>query len=109
MEYYGGPIRAVNYYQNGSPFVNQQKPKIVVVSESDFGGVPIQRFCQKCQTLIMTNVHKSCNCCSVLLCMFTGLLIWICIQCGRGKELTCCDAKHTCPNCGEILGYYEAC
>ena len=95
-------------YRGGSPVTNQGAP-IIIQSQEKFRSVPVSVTCQFCHTPVTTNVHKTCNCLNTLLCIFTGLLIWICIQCCRKKEITCCDAKHTCPNCGQQLGYYDSC
>ena len=96
--------------QNEQPIiVNQVIPQIVHVVAFKFGTSPVSITCQFCRVPITTIVHKSFNFCSCLLCYCTGLLVWICVQLLRGKELNCCDAQHTCPNCGQILGIYSAC
>ena len=90
--------------------VNQAQPQQVInVMNTQFGTQPVSITCQFCKTPVTTNVKKSCSCCSCLLCIVTVFFIWLCIQCFRKKEINCCDAQHTCPNCGQILGNYKSC
>ena len=109
MAEYGKSIGTGVYDPRGPPIMNQMGPPVINVGLSRFGTHPISITCQFCKTPITTNVVKSCSCCAVLLCFFTGLFIWICIQCCRDKEINCCDATHYCPNCGQMLGHYESC
>ena len=96
---------------NQTPIVvNQAQPQQVInVVNAEFGTQPVSITCQFCKTPVTTNVQKTCSCCAFCLCCWTGLLIWICIQCCRKKEINCWDAQHTCPNCGQILGNYQSC
>ena len=90
--------------------VNQAQPQQVInVMNTQFGTQPVSITCQFCKTPVTTNVQKTCSCCACCLCCWTGLFIWICIQCCRKKEINCWDAQHTCPNCGQILGNYKSC
>ena len=50
--------------------------------------------CTFCYKPITTNVSKSINCYSCLLCWFT---------------ICCYNATHTCPYCGNVVGAYQAC
>ena len=95
--------------QNSIPVINQVQPPVVNVVNTQFGTKPVSITCQFCKAPITSVVNKSCNFCNFLLCCCTTLICWICIQACRGKELNCCDAQHTCPNCGKILGNYTAC
>jgi len=90
---------------------NQAQPQIVQVVQGaqQFGTQPVSMTCQFCQKPVTTEVIKKCNCCACCLCCFTGLFIWICIQCCRNKEINCWDAQHKCPNCQQILGNYQSC
>ena len=96
--------------QQQSPVTNQAQPQVVtVVSGQEFKTVPVSITCQFCKNPVTTIVEKKCSCSSCCLCCWTGLLIWICIQACRNKEIGCNDATHKCPSCGNILGHYESC
>ena len=104
--------REANHNVNHQPpiIVNQVQPhsnNIIVIIK--FGTKPVPLFCKFCKKNITTNVSKSWNFGSCFLCYCTSLIFWIFIQSCQGKELNCWDAKHTCPNCGQILGIYESC
>ena len=88
---------------------NQIQPQVINVVATQFGTKPISITCQFCKIPITTNVARSFNFCSCLLWFYTSLLFWICFQACRGKEMNCLNAKHTCPNCGQVLGYYSSC
>ena len=88
---------------------NQVQPQVVNVINYNFGTTPIMMNCQFCKSPINTTVEKQWNCCTCCLCWMTGLVFFICVQSCRGKELCCYDAVHKCPNCGQILGYYNSC
>ena len=93
-----------------TPVTNQAQPQVVnVVAGQKFGTVPVSITCQFCKNPVTTVVEKTCNCGSCCLCCFTGLFIWICIQCCRDKEIGCKDATHKCPSCGNVLGTYQSC
>ena len=101
-----------NINQPPAEIVNNQiqpQPQVINVVATQFGTKPISITCQFCKIPITTNVARSFNFCSCLLCFYTSLLFWICFQACRGKEINCLNAKHTCPNCGQILGYYSSC
>ena len=110
-----GQGQAVNY-QYGQPVqpvvvqpavvVNQVSP--VVVSMPQLGLSPIATTCPFCRVPITTVVEQSFNCCALLLCCYTGFLIYACIQLCNNKSILCCDATHRCPNCGSIIGQYVA-
>ena len=107
---YGNPINQQPYpVQNTLPTLNQFQPLYVNIVNTQFGTKPVSINCQFCKAPVTTLVNKSFNICSCLLCWFTSFLLWACCQIVRKKELNCCDAKHTCPNCGQILGYYTSC
>ena len=93
-----------------TPVTNQAQPQVVnVVAGQKFGTVPLSITCQFCKNPVTTTVNKTCSCCACCLCWSTGLLIWICIQSCRGKEINCWDAVHICPSCGQQLGTYTSC
>ena len=108
--YYGKPAGGPVMNETQGAILNQNRPIIVHNTLAPkFETKPVAMTCQFCQRPVNTLVHKSCNCCTVLLCIFTGLFIWILIQCCRSKPITCCDAEHTCPNCGKTLGHFDSC
>ena len=91
---------------------NQAQPQVVQIVQQgaqQFGTMPVSMTCQFCQKPITTEVTTTCNCGSCCLCCWSGLFIWICIQCHRNKELNCKDAQHKCPNCQNVLGNYVSC
>ena len=98
-------------YRNAAPntiVVNQQSPA-VMVHPGMFKTTPVALNCTFCHKPITTNVTQTFNCCACLLCWCTGILLYICIQCCRGKDFCCYDASHTCPYCGNVVGTYTAC
>ncbi len=105
----GGPPMGPPPQYDSNVVMNQGTPQVVNVVTSSFGTKPVSITCQFCKTPVTTNVNKSCDCCSFLLCWCTCLVFWVCVQCCRNKEINCWDAQHTCPNCGQVLGYYTAC
>ena len=109
MASYGTPVGRGAYDPRGPPIYNQSGPTVVNVVGTHFGTKPVSLTCQFCKTPITTNVVEECSCCSVCLCILTGFVFWVCVQCCRNKEINCCDATHTCPNCGQVLGYYKSC
>ena len=111
---YGEPIQnntqnELNVSQPQGIISNQQTPQTVVSVTTTFGTQPVSMNCTFCKQPITTKVNRSCSIGSVLLCICTCFIFWVCIQCCRNKEITCCNAEHTCPNCGKTLGYYENC
>ena len=113
--HYGGPIGGPHMPPRGpmppSGIIgNQAQPQVVtVVAGQNFGTKPISLTCQFCKNPVTTTVQKKCSCGACCLCWFTGLFIWICIQCCRNKEINCYDATHLCPSCGQQLGTYTSC
>ena len=87
--------------------VNQTTPSIVVAPPK-FGIAPVSLICINCKNPITTQVEESFNCCSCLICCWTGFVIYACIQACNGKEICCCDATHRCPKCGFMVGKYTS-
>ena len=106
---YGSPVMAPqgNVMPN-TIIVNQQVPA-VVVAPNFFKTTPVAITCNFCKQPINTVVTEEFNFCACLLCWCTGLLWYVIIQAIRGKDICCYDAKHLCPNCGALLGTYQAC
>ena len=96
------------YYQ---PMVmNQIQPQVItVIRNPNFGTSPVPMVCQFCRNAITTKVMTSCSIGSVCLCLCTNVLIWLCVQLMRDKEVNCLDAEHRCPICGQVLGIYNSC
>ena len=125
---------SVNVYQNipaqnmGQPVQNMAQPIIiaqppeyvvpvtnnqiavasVIYDNKMFKLNPVLIQCPFCRKNVTTTVEPSFSCCACCVCMFTGLLIFICIQLIRGKEICCQDATHYCPNCNNKIGFYKA-
>jgi hypothetical protein len=69
---------------------------------------PVLINCPFCRQTVTTTVEPTFSCCACCICMFTGLLIFLCIQLIRDKEICCQDATHYCPNCNNKVGIYKA-
>ena len=85
--------------------VNQLTPTVITVK---FRNNPVSLFCTFCRCPITTQTERKFNivaCC----CCFFFTIYYVCIQACRGKNILCCDVIHKCPNCGKVLGEYEAC
>ena len=95
------PVVIVNNQEKAEPpnFVNPNRFK----SNEIFITCP---FCRKPMT---TKVKLSINICACLLCYFTGIIFYVCVQCFREKDLCCFDAEHTCTECGNVVGTYTPC
>ena len=88
--------------------INQQQP-VAMLNPLMFKTTPIATTCIFCHRPCTTVVEKQFNFCTCILCWCTGLLCYVCVQMFRDKDICCCDATHTCPNCGQILGTYTSC
>ena len=84
--------------------VNQYIP----VQPIPFKTEPINMVCPFCKSNITTNVETEFNCLNCCFCCW-NFVLWIIVQLVREKELNCTDATHKCPNCGQIIGKYNAC
>ena len=87
---------------------NQIAVASVIYDNKMFKLNPVLIQCPFCRKNVTTTVEPSFSCCACCVCMFTGLLIFICIQLIRGKEICCQDATHYCPNCNNKVGIYKA-
>ena len=88
--------------------VNQVTPAVAVITPA-VKSTPYLTVCPFCKNQVMTSTIRTFNCCTCLLCYCTGLICFLIIQSCRGKDLSCYDADHRCPNCGQTLGRYESC
>ena len=88
--------------------INQQSPAMMI-HPNMFKTTPVSLNCTFCKKPITTTVTQTFNCCACCLCWCTGLLLYVCIQLCRGKDICCYDARHTCPYCGNVVGTYTAC
>ena len=73
-----------------------------------FGAVPINMTCPYCESKITTKIEETfqilaCFCCII------NVLIYCCIQICRNKNICCFNVTHRCPQCGRVLGNYDAC
>ena len=121
MTTYGEPVQnttqnELNPYGPQGIALNQQAPPQVVMNvmnvNKNFGTKPVSMNCPFCKMPILSNVSRTCNFMTFLAFICTCWIAWCvlcCIHLYRNKEVTCCDAKHTCPNCGRTLGYYDNC
>ena len=107
MNPYGQPVLVPQQYPPPQPVIINQP--VAVVDPRMFKTTPVALTCMFCNTPITTVVRTTCNCCACVLCWFTGLLFYVCVQCCRDKDICCYDAVHKCPHCGNIVGTYTAC
>ena len=103
---YGQPGAAVPPQGGPTIVVNQVGPAISIQANTSS---PFQTTCPYCQSAILTTSVKTFNCATCLLCYCTGICLFCCIQCCRGKDFCCYDAVHSCPNCGKVLAQYVSC
>ena len=114
---YGQPVTSAGqmgpqnqaYGQPGQPIVINQQSPVMMANPLMFKTTPIALTCIFCKKPCTTVVQQKCNVCACLLCWCTGLIFYVCVQCCRQKDICCCDATHTCPNCGQVVGTYTAC
>ena len=106
---YGRPALFPNQGAGVPPIIVNQQAPVAVVNPNMFKTTPVALTCPFCHKTMTTNVKQSCNCCSILLCWVTCLAFYVIVQCCRGKDLCCCDATHTCPHCGNVVGTYTSC
>ena len=89
--------------------VNQPAPVISYSIDPEiFKTTSIVIQCPFCRTVVNTNVKKSANFLSGVLCCLSGILFYSLIQYCRNKNFICCDAVHTCPKCGQKIGEYSS-
>ena len=94
--------------QNVKIVQNQVDPKNENLFPT-FKSTAIRMVCPFCQAKIRTFVETNLNCLNLCCYCWTTCLVWTCFQLIRGKDLSCSDARHSCPKCGRTLGHYEAC
>ena len=86
--------------------VNQVVPNYSVVAHTSS---PFATQCPYCKSAITTTAVQTFNCATCMLCCWTGLVLFICIQLCRGKDICCYDAVHRCPSCGQTVAVYNSC
>lgn len=84
---------------------NQIEPTVISVR---FKSNPVSLFCTFCKRPITTKIKRKFNIVACCCCFFFSIY-YVCIQACRGKNILCCDVIHKCPNCGLVLGEYNAC
>ena len=100
------PMSNEPYGPTSQVVVNQVVPVMPVIAHTS---QPFTAICPNCKVSILTNSDRKFNCCTCCLCCWTGLLIYLCIQCCREKDFCCYDAVHTCPRCGGVIANYQSC
>jgi len=63
--------------------------------------------CTFCKKPISTTVNQKLDCCAFALCCFSLVIPYIIVQNCRGKKVLPCNATHTCPYCGNVVGTYD--
>ena len=102
---YGQPIGT---YQNPAIIIPVQTVPRVVSVPIKFTKSPMAIVCPRCGASVTTVTQEECNWSACCLCCYTGFHIFACIQCCNGKDIGCTDVKHSCPNCGNLVGGYIA-
>ena len=85
---------------------NNQTYSIV---ETNFGNCSKNTYCYSCKKNVETETDCCCSCGGCCLCCICCCIFYICLQIGRGKNICPCNVTHKCPNCGTVLGTYDAC
>jgi hypothetical protein len=85
---------------------NQVSGKVVAAENDALRVHSIWHVHRGCNYAGYTFVERKCSCLAVC-CLFLGWMT-VCQMC-KGKDLTCCDAEHSCANCGGKIGTYNAC
>ena len=101
-----GMAPGVAMVQPTAVVVNQVVPSYSVVAHTSS---PFSTVCPSCKNQITTTAVQTFNCATCCMCCYTGLVLFICIQCCRGKDLCCYDAVHKCPVCGQTVAIYNSC
>ena len=69
---------------------------------------PVTISCPFCRRIITTKTESK-FCCCALCCFLTCTLLYFPVQLCYKRNIFCCNVAHKCPNCGRIIGYYNAC
>jgi hypothetical protein len=70
---------------------------------------PTPLYCGRCQNTVISRVITECSFANICCCLCFHPLFWLLFQVCRGKEISCNDSTHFCPNCGSMIGSYQAC
>ena len=77
-------------------------------SSPEFGAEPIRMTCQYCGNFITTKTEEKFQILACICCLFSWLL-YCCVQIFRNKNICCFNVTHRCPQCGRVVGSYDAC
>lgn len=104
MEYQGPKqISDVNPNEVGQPQV-----QVNIVPTEYLRSHSVLANCPSCGKVAPTAATAKCSCSNYLCyCCFSGC--WVIYQGFRRKDINCCDATHSCSQCGSQLGTYNAC
>ena len=102
---YGQPL---TYYQNPIIIPIQTVPTVRINSPLKFKKSPMSVICPRCKATVTTNIQDEFNWSACLFCCCTLFVIFACVQICNGKDIGCTDVKHFCPNCGQMIGGYDA-
>jgi len=82
------------------------KPSIITkdgsVTNPNYGDVPVRALCPKCRKPVLSQVSKVSGLGTWLICLILLLFPPFCCIPFFVKSLK--DTRHTCPNCGNVLG-----
>ena len=102
---YYGPIERIDTLVRK---VIEERNNNISDEDSDFGGVPVKKFCHYCNKTITTKVEEKCSYLACICCLLFNV-IFCCVQICAQRSLICCNFTHKCPRCGRVLGTYNAC
>ena len=121
---YANPLVVKPYNQNNNDdgLVNNQSMNQSHNEEKVWGILPNDVKCEFCMNQIKTKVEKKFNCCRCLYCGLASIIFPIaicqggcscteddCCNCNKICDCNCNDATHICPECGKVVGTYNAC
>ena len=84
--------------------VNQGIPQVPIKLKT----VPAVVVCPHCHNTVTTVVDTQFNCLNCCFC-YCLTLCWIIVNLANEKDFNCSDATHKCPQCGQVIGQYNAC
>ncbi len=87
---------------------NYENPSFLLTSAKKFDTASTLAYCKECGITSYTNIEKSFSCFSLLCGLSTCLLGWVIYNCINKKSQSCYNAKHFCPECGNLISEYKA-
>ena len=80
----------------------------VEIQKQHLRSYPALALCSNCTKVGFSRVERSFNLKNCLFCCCCECC-WSCYMLYKWKDFNCCNAKHTCSGCGEVMAEYDAC